>query len=148
MTKFTIPEPMAQWLASIQDEAYQRGHEEGYQKGWDEATAALVEAAKEKRVTPAHTPQEPRVSEQPLSIRTRVRASDFEDLSYKQRIVSALRESPGLRAADIARRLKALDPRVNENSVKTTIKRMKNKEIRQTRNKKWLLNEDHSQEAA
>ena len=140
MNRIAIPEEVYRWMETLQAEAYQ--------KGWEAATAAMVEAASAKRGAPSQA--DANGSTQPLANRTRVRLSDFGNAiapTYRDRIIEALKAKPGMRSAEVGRWIKERHADANPNSIQTTIKRMKKKEIRQ-RGVRLYLADLHEQEAA
>jgi hypothetical protein len=106
-----IPKHVLDWLDEIETRAYQRG--------WDDATRALVEAAAQNRL-PNQRPMMRR--KLPADLAVEVPAGE----TTRQMIARALRENPsGLRAAEVPRWLsEQATTKFNEGTVHTFIKRM------------------------
>ncbi len=132
-TQVEIPSHVLDWLEGRDRQAYQ--------KGWEDATAALVQAAAsarpggkiaEKPTTPAFKPP---VSPPPANETNR------------DRIIRALKAKPGMRAADIARWLINENPEVNRMTILTMTKRMQKDHALRKRGNGLYVNEIRDQEA-
>jgi hypothetical protein len=143
MTKIAIPDHVIGWLETMQLEAYQ--------KGWDDATAAVVEAASAKRG--ASSTKAPDTSRPPVIHHVRpseIGTGKTDGLSYPDWVVQALEFQSGIRAVQVANWVLERNPAANRQSIYTAIKRMKiarNQRVRQHGVKLYLVQPD-KQEAA
>jgi len=134
-----VPKPITDWAAFIEGErtsARQEGYDagykdgqadglaEGYQKGLDDASATVAEAIASKRAESA-----------PAESRHHERAQLIESIQWspddtnRDRILRAVRAQPGMRPVEIIKWLQDHGANPNENSILTTIKRMRNIDI-------------------
>lgn len=129
-----IPKHVEQWIEDLQRESYQ--------KGWDDATEALLEAAAKKRpggaktAVPAAT--EPSIEVPSVSSLDREIIEMLANASNRERVMFALQARPGMRPVEVVRFLESIVA-VKENSILTTIKRMRRDGEVQTRGNELYL---------
>jgi flagellar biosynthesis/type III secretory pathway protein FliH len=156
MARIEVPDAVVQWLEATRLEGRQEGHKEGYQKGWDEATAALVEAARAKRseggVAPPGSGERPHIARIRADIENGAEpAAETEERNYTKLVMGALAARPGMRAMQIVDWILERDSNANRNSILTAIKRLKkpnNKRIRQHSLRLYLVQSEEQREAA
>jgi hypothetical protein len=123
-----IPKAVLEWIEGARAESYKRGHAEGYQKGWEAATSALVQAAR------ASKPEQV-VNGEPVI--------DFSAAeTTRDRIRLVLKSNPGLRPSEVIRWFEDHDMGDNASTLLTTIKRMRVSEMFKDRNDSRLFLED------
>ena len=134
-TQVEIPPAVAEWLEGIRKEAYQ--------KGWDDATAALVQAAASAR------PADSESKGGGLKRKPFKPANAEGEESNRDKVIRALRAKPGMRFADIPRWLQDEDPSVNRLTILTTAKRLyKNKVLKKRGVRLYVNDATEQQEAA
>lgn len=131
-----IPPAVLEWIEELQKQAYQ--------KGWDEATAALVQAAASAR------PGNGTVVKGKLERKKPKISAPQGGESNRERVLRALKNKPGMRLAEIARYLTEEDSTVNRLSILTTAKRMHKDRTLRKRGNKLFINDtpEQNQEAA
>lgn len=133
--RIEIPSAVAEWLERIRQEAYQ--------KGWDEATVALVQAAKSARPVDISS-KERKIDRKPFRA-----ANATGEESNKDKVIRALRNEPGMRFADIPRWLQKEDASINRLTIITTARRLlKNRVLRKRGVRLYVNDAPEQQEAA
>lgn len=133
-TQTEIPQAVVDWLESAKKEAYQ--------KGWADATAALVQAAASARPTDS-SPKGGGLKRKPFKP-----ANAEGEESNRDKVIRALRAKPGMRFADIPRWLQEEDPSVNRLTILTTAKRLYKTKVLKKRGVRLYVNDTPEQEAA
>lgn len=130
----TIPDYVLQALERMRREAKLR-EDAAYQRGWDSATAALVNAANTTRVA---VPAEVGAAETQIA---ELAAAN----NNRERVTIALRARPGMKGMEVFGWLAQLGFDVKRQSILTVIKRMrKDGEIQSKGSKLYLRSTDRS----
>jgi hypothetical protein len=119
-----IPQHVLEWIEDLRQVAYQ--------KGWDDATAAMMEAAASKRgaITERPIAADPAATApptRPAFARVRLSRPFGAKLTHRIRVLRALRVHPGMRPREVVQYLvKNGDASPHQaNAVETAIKRMR-----------------------
>lgn len=108
-----IPPHVLDWFEEIEKTAYQ--------KGWDDATAALIEAAKARRPVM----ELPAATDSPTQRRVTLPTIRAGRETNRAAVVRALTAKPGMRPVDVPRWLQDTGTPMNSTSIMTLIKRMR-----------------------
>jgi hypothetical protein len=135
-----IPPHVLKWLEDLERSAYQ--------KGWDDATAAHIEAIRVRRpasqVISVAAPAQLRMADKVIA---QVRKE-----THRQRIIRALSAHPGMRTVALARQLvEEISEAGGEgslNAIRTTIKRMVKDGSLRKESLRLYVNEPERQDAA
>lgn len=138
-----MPQQILDWLGE-----QERRVQEAYQKGWDDATTALVEAARAKRsVGAGASPVSVPVIAQTSPKQATVMANREGRPTNRAAVIEALRAQPGQRPSEIPRWLERAGMPMNATSILTLVKRMKREGNIVNRDGRYFLSEN-SKEAA
>jgi hypothetical protein len=132
-----VTEGAAKFVETIWQDGFEHGHDEGYQKGWDAATAAMIEAASSKRA-----PMQPELKLEPKVHRERTHllqpTAEVTPQTSRDLIATALLNKPGMRPTELAR-WAAQEHGSNEKTILTQIKRMRKRGEFEKRNDSQLF---------